>query len=126
MTLLVQKRFAAHVFRLLKVNEIILPIGRTNRGNLGLRFSTQNDDYEMYLDAVPLSTSNPLEDENNIQLKAVIEKYYFEPLMASPPTVHTTPLAPANAPETPKKKGGRPLGSKNHAKTTNKETEGVR
>lgn len=32
----------------------------------------------MYLDAVPLTTNDILRDENNIELKKMLEKYLFE------------------------------------------------
>lgn len=79
MTLSQQKKLSKHICRLLKVNEINFPIGRTPIGNLGLVFNTNNDDYTMMLDSIPLSTANSLEDENNIELKKMIEKYCFEP-----------------------------------------------
>lgn len=71
------KKLAAHIFRLLKVNEVVFPIGRTNKGNLGLKFQANSDDFEIYLDAVPLPTKSMLEDDNNIELKKMIEKYWF-------------------------------------------------
>lgn len=73
-----QKKLATHIFRLLKVTEIVIPIGRTNKGNLGIKFTQNSDDFEIYLDAVPLSTKDFLNDENNIELKKMLEKYLFE------------------------------------------------
>jgi hypothetical protein len=32
----------------------------------------------MYLDAVPLTTNDVLRDDNNIELKKMLEKYLFE------------------------------------------------
>lgn len=78
MTLDNQHKLNKHIFRLLKVNEIVIPIGRTNKGNLGLKFSENNDSFEIMLDAVPLSTEHFLEDDNNIELKKMLEKYLFE------------------------------------------------
>lgn len=78
MTISNQRKLANHIFRLLKTNELIFPICRTSRGNLGLRFTPNNDDYEMYLDAVPLTTTDVLRDDNNIELKKMLEKYLFE------------------------------------------------
>lgn len=72
-----QIKLAQHIFRLLKVSEIVFPIGRTNKGNLGLKFSQNSDEYEIMLDAVPLSVKSMLEDDNNIELKKMIEKYWF-------------------------------------------------
>jgi len=71
------KKIVAHIMRLLKVNYIDFPIGRTNKGNLALKFDDSGD-FTMMLDSVPLSTKNILEDENNIELKKMIEKYWFE------------------------------------------------
>ena len=73
-----QIRLNKHIFRLLKVNEIVIPIGRTNKGNLGLKFQANTDEFEIYLDAVPLSTKDILNDENNIELKKMLTKYLFE------------------------------------------------
>ena len=78
MTIANQKKLAQHIFRLLKVDEIVIPIGRTNNGNLGIRFSANNADFEIYLDAVPLSMKDMLNDDNNIELKKMLEKYLFD------------------------------------------------
>lgn len=78
MTLTETRKLSKHICRLLKVSEINFPIGRTPKGNLGLVFNANNDDFEMMLDSVPLSTKNSLEDENNIELKAMLEKYLFD------------------------------------------------
>lgn len=123
MTIENQKKLNAHIFRLLKVNEIVIPIGRTNKGNLGLKFQANSDDFEIMLDAVPLSTKNMLEDENNIELKRMLEKYLFdEPIDSS----HIRPLSKEGAmfidtvirnvviPN--EKKRGRPAGAKNKVK----------
>lgn len=124
MTLQETKKLAGHIFRLLKVSEIVLPIGRTNKGNLGLKFSENSSDFELYLDAVPLSTKDSLVDDNNIELKKMVEKYLFE----QPQTIYkelqpgfTTmesikPILPIDFQDKPKR--GRPIGSKNaHNKT---------
>lgn len=78
MTLTELKKLSKHIFRLLKVNEITFPIGRTNKGNLGITFNENREDFEIMLDSVPLSTKNALVDENNIELKKMIEKYLFD------------------------------------------------
>lgn len=78
MTLSDQKKLAKHICRLLRVTEITFPIARTHKGNLGLAFNVNNDDYVMMLDSVPLSVDNSLEDDNNIELKKMIEKYMFD------------------------------------------------
>ena len=77
MTLEQTKKLAQHICRLLKVTYINLPIGRTDKGNFGLIFN-ENGDWDMMLDSVPLSTKNVLTDENNIELKRMVEKYWFE------------------------------------------------
>ncbi len=73
-----QKKLAGHIFRLLKVNEIIIPIGRTNKGNLGIKFSQNSEDYEIMLDSIPLSVKDFLQDDNNIELKKMLDKYLFD------------------------------------------------
>lgn len=73
-----QKKLVTHILRLLKVSYIDFPIGRTNKGNLAIRFSDQNDNnFDIVLDSVPLSTKDMLVDDNNIELKKMIEKYWF-------------------------------------------------
>lgn len=79
MTLSETKKLSKHICRLLKVSEINFPIGRTPKGNLGLVFNANTDDFDMLLDSVPLSTASNIEDENNIELKKMIEKYLFSP-----------------------------------------------
>ena len=71
------KKWAKNIMRLLKVDEVIFPICRTSKGNFGLRYGVNTEDYEMYLDAVPLPTKDILNDENNIELKKMLEKYVF-------------------------------------------------
>ncbi len=77
MTLSTQKKLAQHICRLLKVTDITFPIGRTSKGNFGIVFN-ENGEWDMMLDSVPLSTKNILTDENNIELKRMVEKYLFE------------------------------------------------
>lgn len=117
MTLESRKKLAKHIFRLLKVSDIVFTIGRTNKGNLGLRFNENSEDFDIYLDAVPLSTKDILVDDNNIELKRMIEKYWFGnetvSMSYAPPTSTKTVSTGAIA---PKKKGGRPKGSKNKIK----------
>lgn len=73
-----QKKLAKHIFRLLKVDELIIPIGRTNKGNLGIKFSQNSEEYEIMLDSIPLSTKDFLADDNNIELKKMMDKYLFD------------------------------------------------
>ncbi len=72
------KKLNQHITRLLKVNEIVFPICRTNKGNFGIKFDASGENFDMYLDAVPLPTKNLLDDDNNIELKKILEKYLFE------------------------------------------------
>lgn len=78
MTLENTRKLAKHICRLLKVSEVNFPIGRTPKGNLGLVFNENNDEYAIMLDSVPLSTASIIDDENNIELKKMIDKYLFE------------------------------------------------
>lgn len=129
MTLLNQNKLAKHLLRLLKVDEIIFPICRTSKGNFGLRYGVNTDDYEMYLDAVPLPAKDILKDENNIELKKMLDKYLFEQMVEvrryqQPVIITTRPefggpsLEAMSKPEIPqdKPKRGRPAGSKNGKK----------
>lgn len=118
-------KFASHVIRLLKVSYIDLPIGRTNKGNLALKFDDSGD-FTMMLDSVPLSTKNSLEDENNIELKRMLEKYWFDEIKGLAnqmikTIIRDNPLLETGI-QSDIKKRGRPAGSKNHVKTTHKET----
>lgn len=72
------KKLSKHIFRLLKVEDIVIPIGRTSKGNLGIRFNQNNDDFDIMLDSIPLPTDSVYEHENNIELKKMFEKYLFE------------------------------------------------
>lgn len=104
-----------------------MPIGRTNKGNLGIKFQANSEDFEIYLDAVPLRTTNILEDENNIELKKILEKYLFEEpqLSEQPRTIHLPPDTggPVNVPYQIPKRRGRPVGSKNRSKGYDATTE---
>jgi len=129
MTLEDHKKLSKHLFRLLKVNEIIIPIGRTNKGNLGLAFRESSDDFEIMLDSVPLSTSDILKDENNIELKRLLEKYWFDSnavTLSVVKTIHGDEVAKVAKEFLEKehgtflkKKGGRPKGSKDKTKAVN-------
>lgn len=120
-----QGKLAKHILRLLKVDEIIFPICRTSKGNFGLRYGVNTDDYEMYLDAVPLPTKDILNDENNIELKKMLEKYLFEDTNIITGSSYSLTYSSSTTPEValvqPVKKRGRPAGSKN-VKKSNKET----
>lgn len=130
MELFAQKKLNAHIFRLLKVNEIVIPIGRTNKGNLGIKFQENSDDFEIYLDAVPLRTINILEDENNIELKKMLEKYLFDDIRDKTFSIIGGNLGhEIVATSVPEKKvliglrRGRPKGSKNKTRDLSKEPE---
>ncbi len=77
MTLETHKKLVQHICRLLKVTYVQVPVGRTDKGNFGIIFN-ENGDWDIMLDSVPLSTKNILTDENNIELKRMVEKYLFE------------------------------------------------
>ncbi len=117
------KKLNQHITRLLKVNEIVFPICRTNKGNFGIKFDASGENFDMYLDAVPLPTKNLLDDDNNIELKKILEKYLFDERITS--FSRTSNLAPPekdlkfNTEKTdflPKKQRGRPKGSKSKNK----------
>lgn len=78
MTLNETHKLANHIFRLLKLTDITFPIGRTNKGNLGIKFAANSNDFDIMLDAVPLPAKDSLTDENNIELKELLKKYWFE------------------------------------------------
>lgn len=77
MTLSETNKLAKHIIRLLKVSEVQFPVAKTAKGIFSLTFN-ENEGFEMMLDSVPLSTKNVLTDENNIELKRMVEKYLFE------------------------------------------------
>lgn len=72
-----RKKLAGHIMRLLKVRSVSFPIAITDKGPFNVKY-IGDADYEMVLDAVPLTTKHALDDDNNIELKAVLEKYWFE------------------------------------------------
>lgn len=72
-----QKKLANHIIRLLKVRTVSFPIGTTDKGLLSLKYTEGQEGYEIVLDAVPLSTDSVVNDENNIELKGMLEKYLF-------------------------------------------------
>lgn len=97
-----QQNLSKHIFRLLKVNEITYPIGRTPKGNLGIAFNENSEDFVIMLDAIPLSTESIMEDENNMELKKVLQKYFFEneAIIKWP---STKPIVEEVSPEKPEK-----------------------
>lgn len=108
MTLEKRKKLAAHIQRLLKVRRVSFPIANTEKGPLSLIYTKDAPDFEIVLDAVPLS----MNDYDNRELKAMVEKYLFEEEITTKVykdvVTHTFVL-----PEEPeKKKRGRPAKSK--------------
>jgi hypothetical protein len=78
MTLSETARITKHICRLLKVTDVTYPIGRTNKGNLGLSFTGEGDDFNIMLDSIPLLTTSPIDHDNNIELKKLLTKYLFD------------------------------------------------
>lgn len=74
-----QLKLAKHIMRLLKVGEVQFTFARTPKGNLAVRYTENNDQYDMMLDSVALPTVSILDDENNIELKRMFDKYLFDP-----------------------------------------------
>lgn len=74
MTLQEQQKLANHIFRILKVTDISFPIGRTNKGQLEIKFTKDKEDFEIILDAVPLNEK----DYDNRELKSIVNKYLFD------------------------------------------------
>lgn len=108
MTLKQTMKFANHVFRLLKITDLSFPIGRTNKGELSMKFTKDREDFEIILDAVPLN----LKEYDNRELKSLVEKYIFESeadytINISAPVVQQASTATI-VKLLPKKKRGRP------------------
>lgn len=116
-----QQNLSKHIFRLLKVSEITYPIGRTVKGNLGIAFNENSEDFVIMLDSIPLSTESIMEDENNMELKKILQKYLFDsegPILKYPAQGFTreelfnedgtvkgpiTPMSESVSPEKPEK-----------------------
>lgn len=67
-------KLANHIFRLLKVNSISIPVGKTDKGDLAIKYTKDKDDYEILLDSVP-------QDEKQYdtrELKSILTKYLYE------------------------------------------------
>lgn len=73
MTLEQQQRLATIIFRILKVPDISIPVGLTQKGQLSLRFSKDKVDFEVLLDSVPLNEK----EYDNRELKQTLEKYIY-------------------------------------------------
>lgn len=109
MTLDQQNKLAAHLQRLLKVRNISFPIARTEKGELSIKYTKDQEGYELILDAVPLDQK----DYDNRELKLLLEKYLFEmderPLIeAEMKKLEGKSLAELEAMIPEKKKPGRP------------------
>lgn len=125
MTLEQQKKLAAHIFRILKISDISFPIGRTNKGDLSLKFTKDKEGFEVILDAVPLNEK----EYDNRELKSILTKYLFDSELTFTSTTsagvswnsaQTAQIQEASAQDKQieantqeKKKRGRPKGSKN-------------
>lgn len=77
MNLINLKKLAEHIMRLLKVRSVSFPIALTDKGPLSYKYTTGVEDYEIVLDAVPLTIDSIVTDEHNIELKEMLEKYLF-------------------------------------------------
>lgn len=67
------QKIASNIFRLLKVNSISFPIGRTEKGGLAIRYTKDKYDWEILLDSVPLNEK----EYDNRELKSVLIKYLY-------------------------------------------------
>lgn len=108
MTLQEQGKLAEHIIRILKVRHISFPIGLTEKGNLSIKYVKDEPGYQIILDAVPLDQK----DYDNRELKAMLEKYLFEPNVVMGGTLDITKMVPLMPPGhvgiLEKKKRGRP------------------
>lgn len=86
MTLEQQKKLAEDIMRLLKVRQVSLPLARTEKGDLSLKYVKDTEGYQIVLDAVPLD----LEDFNNKELSQILEKTLF----TDPLNINWTPAKP--------------------------------
>lgn len=77
MTLQEQTTLAKNITRLLKVRSVSFPIANTDKGPLSIKYTQGQEEYEVILDAVPLKMVDLMTDDNNIELKAILEKYLF-------------------------------------------------
>lgn len=74
MTLEQHKKVAENTMRLLKVRYVSYLLAKTEKGDIWVKFTKDQDNYDLILDAVPLD----LKDFNNSQFKKLVEKYWFE------------------------------------------------
>lgn len=78
MTTQEQNKLANHIMRLLKVRSVSFPVALTDKGPLSVKYTVDQPEYEIVLDAVPLTTDSVMNDESNIELKAMLERYFFD------------------------------------------------
>ncbi len=75
---------AAHIMRILRVRYVSFPIAKTEKGDLYIKFIKDQDNYELVLDAVPLS----MLEYDNRELNSLILKYlYPEPILSAPEAI---------------------------------------
>lgn len=77
MTLFEQEKLAKHIQRLLKIRYVQIPIATTEKGPLSIKFTKDQEEFDLILDAVPLAI-NGLDNENNRELKILLCKYLFD------------------------------------------------
>lgn len=73
MTLSESKKLAEHIMRLLKVRNVSFPIAHTEKGPMSIKYTKDQDNYEIVLDAVPLDQKA----YDNRELKSILEKHLF-------------------------------------------------
>lgn len=72
------QKFAKNIFRLLKVTELSLFLGKTNKGDLSIKFVKDTEDFEIILDAVPLRLGTGHIDAYDYnELRKIIKNYSF-------------------------------------------------
>lgn len=69
-----QEKLANHLYRLLKIDGVAFPIGRTPKGDLSIVYTKGVDGFHITLDSVPLNEK----DYDNRELKAILTKYLYE------------------------------------------------
>ncbi len=69
-----QQKKMEHLMRLLKVNQLALPVFSTPLGPLEVRFTKDSIDFEVLLDAVPID----MEQDRNKELKERLRRDLFD------------------------------------------------
>lgn len=75
MKFLDQQKLVNNLYRLLKIEGIAFPIGRTPKGDLSIVYTKDGEGFHITLDSVPLNEK----DSDNKELKAILTKYLYEP-----------------------------------------------